>query len=86
MTRNEAHFGGALGHVAEALGLAHLSRLLVFQNTSRMIMFLVAVEQPRQDHGRKVLFDGKLGCWTLTELDPCSRNRKNSPKGTMMMK
>ena len=49
-------------------------------------MFLVAVAQPRQDRGRKVLFDGKLGCWPLTIEYPCSRNIKNRPKGTIVMK
>ena len=52
----------------------------------RKVMFLVAVAQPRQDHGRKVLFDGKLGCWPLTIEAPCSRNSKNRPKGTIVMK
>ena len=50
------------------------------------VMFLVAVSQPRKDHGRKVLFDGKLGCWTLTEVSPFSRNIKNRTKGTMVVK
>ena len=36
----------------------------------RKVMFLVVVAKPRQDHGRKVLFDGKLGCCTLTEVSP----------------
>ena len=60
----------------------------IFKNKSfiRKVMFLVAVEKPRQDHGRKVLLDGKLGCWTLTKVVPCSSNRKNRKKGTMVMK
>ena len=47
----------------------------------RKVMFLVDVSQPRQDHGRKVLFDGKLGCWPLTIEEPCSCNSKNRPTG-----
>ena len=49
-------------------------------------MLLIDVSQPSQDHWRKVLFDGKLGCWPLTKVSPCSRNRKNRTKGTMVMK
>ena len=52
----------------------------------RKLMFPIAVDQPSQDHGRKVLLDGKLGCWTLTEVAPCSSNRKNRPKGDMVIK
>ena len=32
------------------------------QMVYKKVMFLVEVSQPRQDRGRKVLFDGKLGC------------------------
>ena len=52
----------------------------------RKVIFLVSVSQPRKDHGRKVFFDGKLGFWTLTEVDPCSINSKNRTKVTMVMK
>ena len=52
----------------------------------RKVMFVVAVAQPRQDHGRKRMFEGKLGCWPLVEVVPCTRNSKNRPKGTMVTK
>ena len=34
------------------------------------VMFLVEVSQPRKDHGRNVLFDGKLRFWSLTKYPP----------------
>ena len=34
------------------------------------VMFLVDLSQTRHDHGRKVFFEGKLVCWTLTEVPP----------------
>ena len=50
----------------------------------RKVMFIVAVSQPRHNYNKHVMFDGKLGCWTLTEFMPWKRNIKNRPKGTIV--
>ena len=47
-------------------------------------MFIVAVAQPLHNYNKHVRFDGKLGCWPLTEVIPFKRNRKNRPKGKMV--
>ena len=47
-------------------------------------MFIVDVAQPRHNYNKHVMFDGKLGCWTLTEVMPFKRNSSHRPKWTMV--
>jgi hypothetical protein len=48
------------------------------------VMFLVAVARPRFDDDGSVLFDGKIGCWPITEQTPALRNSINRLAGTMV--
>ena len=47
-------------------------------------MFLVSLSAPRHDYKRNKRFDGKIGCWLLTETVPSKRDSKNRKKGTMV--
>jgi hypothetical protein len=48
------------------------------------VMFLVAVARPRFDDDGGLLFDGKIGCWPITEQTPALRNSINRLAGTMV--
>ncbi|ETV67548.1 hypothetical protein H257_16279 [Aphanomyces astaci] len=43
------------------------------------VMFFVAVARPRND------WDGKIGCWEITERMPSARTSRNRPAGTEVL-
>jgi hypothetical protein len=49
-------------------------------------MFLAAVARPRFDTTRNSHFDGKLGIYPFTKMEPALRSSRNRPAGTMVMK
>ena len=50
------------------------------------VMFMCAVCRPVIAADEQVLFDGKIGIFPFTTMEPANRNSKNRPKGTMETK
>lgn len=50
------------------------------------VMFLCAVARPRWDRHKNQWFNGKLGIWPFTYVEPARRNSVNRPRGTLVTK
>ncbi|XP_074277077.1 uncharacterized protein LOC141600731 [Silene latifolia] len=50
------------------------------------VMFMSAVSRPIYDGNGTLLFDGKIGIFPFTFMDPAKRNSKNRPAGTLETK
>ena len=50
------------------------------------VMFLCAVARPRYDFCAKQNFDGKIGIWPFTKIEPAQRSSANRPAGTLVTK
>ncbi|XP_062201321.1 uncharacterized protein LOC133903865 [Phragmites australis] len=56
------------------------------KNFIEKVMFLAAVARPRYDMDGNMTFDGKIGIFPFTFVEPARRSSANRPRGTLVTK